>query len=109
VIPEQLKPGSGLGAINIYPHSSGSYFADPGEGLRFGFLLKEGLMKIICNGEERFVDEKTRLSGFLQDLGLDADTVVVEYNGRIISKEEYGHWILEEGAVLELIRFVGGG
>jgi sulfur carrier protein len=67
------------------------------------------MMKIICNGEERLVDAQTSLGDFLQDLGINAETVVVEYNGRIISKEEYGRSFLEEGAVLELIRFVGGG
>jgi sulfur carrier protein len=66
-------------------------------------------MKIICNGEERIVDENTRLADLLRDLHLDVETLVVEYNGRILSREEHKNPILAEGDVLELIRFVGGG
>lgn len=66
-------------------------------------------MRITCNGEEYTVEEGKRISDFIQELGLAADTLVVEYNDRILSKEERETMILGEGATLELIRFVGGG
>jgi sulfur carrier protein len=66
-------------------------------------------MKIICNGEERFVSDNTKISEFIRELGFDIDSIVVEYNGKIISKDDYDHQLLEPGSILELIRFVGGG
>jgi sulfur carrier protein len=66
-------------------------------------------MKIICNGEEYFLEEGMRLPQFLLHLGLSAETVAIEYNGRIVAIEERDTLVLEEGANLELIRFVGGG
>ena len=65
-------------------------------------------MKIICNGEEKRLEEPTIIAGFMRQLGINSDSVVVEYNGKILSKEEHSQ-ALEEGGVLELIRFVGGG
>jgi sulfur carrier protein len=40
---------------------------------------------------------------------LNPDTVVAECDGRIINRDEYDSLVLQDGNVLELIRFVGGG
>jgi thiamine biosynthesis protein ThiS len=66
-------------------------------------------MKIICNGEERQVRADMNITSFIQGLCLDPETIVVEFNGRILAREEHDSVILEESATLELIRFVGGG
>ena len=66
-------------------------------------------MKIICNGEEQEVASGATLARLIAGFGLKAANVVAEYNGRIIKPEEYENCLLEDGAVLELIRFVGGG
>ncbi len=66
-------------------------------------------MKIICNGEELEVASGATPAELIAVLGLKAANVVAEHNGRIIKPEEYENCRLEEGAVLELIRFVGGG
>jgi sulfur carrier protein len=66
-------------------------------------------MKIICNGEERWLEKSTSIGGYIRVLGINPDSVVVEYNGEILSKEEHDSRLIEEGATLELIRFVGGG
>jgi thiamine biosynthesis protein ThiS len=66
-------------------------------------------MKIICNGQERQVGTDISVTGFIREMGLDPETIVVEYNGKILTREEHDSRVLEEGATLELIRFVGGG
>ena len=66
-------------------------------------------MQIVCNGEKKDIEPGTRLAQFMVDLGVKPDTVFVECNGAILKKEDYDTFVLPEGAVLELIRFVGGG
>ena len=66
-------------------------------------------MKITCNGETKEVTPETTLVSFIQDLGLNPNTVVAECDGSIVKREEYDSRVLSEGCVLELIRFVGGG
>ncbi|MHB1379467.1 MAG: sulfur carrier protein ThiS [Desulfurivibrionaceae bacterium] len=66
-------------------------------------------MKIFCNGEAREIATGTRVAEYLIQLGLDASSVVVECDGKILTQEEYGSHALQDGSVLELIRFVGGG
>jgi len=66
-------------------------------------------MKIVCNGEALEIDPGIRVADYLSQLGLEASSVVVECDGRILSREEYGGHALQDGSVLELIRFVGGG
>jgi thiamine biosynthesis protein ThiS len=67
------------------------------------------MMKITCNGQERHVGAGMTITGFIRELGLDPESIVVEYNGRILATDEHDHQALDEGATLELIRFVGGG
>lgn len=66
-------------------------------------------MKILCNGEAQEIPSEIRVADYLSQLGLDASSVVVECDGKILTREEYASHILQDGSVLELIRFVGGG
>lgn len=66
-------------------------------------------MKIFCNGEAQELAPGTRVADYLSQLGLEASSVVVECDGKILSREEYARHALQDGSVLELIRFVGGG
>ena len=66
-------------------------------------------MVIICNGKEQEVAEGSTLLGLLGQLQLAPDTVVVECDQKIISRDAYEGMVLSEGQNLELIRFVGGG
>jgi len=66
-------------------------------------------MKILCNGETLELAAGIRVADYLSQLGLDASSVVVECDGKILTREEYGSHVLQDGSVLELIRFVGGG
>jgi len=66
-------------------------------------------MKITCNGKTREIAPDTTLVSFIRDMDLNPDTVVAECSGKIIPRNEYDTMVLQEGDVLELIRFVGGG
>lgn len=66
-------------------------------------------MEIICNGKGMKVRDGITLEELILDLQLNPNTVVAECDNRIVLREEYAQKILGEGAVLELIRFVGGG
>ena len=66
-------------------------------------------MEIICNSEPCQVEDGTSIEKYILLLDLNPDTVVVECNGQIVRREDYADFIMEEGAILELIRFVGGG
>jgi sulfur carrier protein len=49
------------------------------------------------------------LSDLLQELGVQAGTVVAEVGGVIIRREEFGRTPLADGQSIELVRFMGGG
>ena len=66
-------------------------------------------MKVLCNGEVQELAPGSRVADCLRQLGLDPLSVVVECDGKVLTREEYGRHELEDGSVLELIRFVGGG
>lgn len=66
-------------------------------------------MKIMLNGAEREVASGVTVGALIAELKLTPDFVVAELDGRIVQREEYEGTALTEGAVLELVRFVGGG
>ena len=66
-------------------------------------------MVITVNGEQKEVSSGLCVEAYLQELGLNLETVVVECDGTILQRDEYRTHILQEGAILELIRFIGGG
>ncbi len=66
-------------------------------------------MEIIVNGEKKEAETGTSVTEYVKSLGFDPETVVVEYNEQVLKREDYSTKILEEGCVLELIRFIGGG
>ena len=66
-------------------------------------------MKVLCNGAALEVASGARVADCLGQLGLDPASVVVECDGKVLTRKEYGSHELQDGSVLELIRFVGGG
>jgi len=67
------------------------------------------MITIICNGESRQLDQQVSVEQLMISLGLNPERVVAELNGRILNRSEYAVTMLANGAILELIRFVGGG
>ncbi|HML76662.1 MAG TPA: sulfur carrier protein ThiS [Anaerohalosphaeraceae bacterium] len=67
--------------------------------------------RLKINGQVRdFGDQlPPTLSELLKLLQIDQATVVAEVDGRIIPRNAFGQTELKENAVIELVRFVGGG
>ena len=66
-------------------------------------------MRITLNGRDRDVASGSTVAALLESLGLAAKRLAVERNGRVVPKPEYPSLGLEEGDVVEVVHFVGGG
>lgn len=66
-------------------------------------------MKIQLNGEQVDLDKALTLNDLIEKYDMNKETVVVEVNGDLPDKSEYGNIKTAEGDTIELIRFVGGG
>ncbi|MDO5344695.1 MAG: sulfur carrier protein ThiS [Lachnospiraceae bacterium] len=60
------------------------------------------------NGEEKKV-QGMKLTEYLEAEGYRQETIAIECNEEILSKSEYDKKILQDGDVLEIVNFVGGG
>lgn len=65
-------------------------------------------MELTINGEKKDI-KSTTVQDMLLELGLEPLITVVEKNMEIINRPEYAATALQEGDVLELVRFMGGG
>jgi thiamine biosynthesis protein ThiS len=66
-------------------------------------------IEILLNGEGRKVPGNTFLIVVLEDLRLNLDRVAVEYNRKLLKREEWGSTPLADGDRIEIVHFVGGG
>lgn len=60
------------------------------------------------NGEEKEVQGMC-LERYLMEEGYAAERIAVECNGQIVPRAEYKNRVLQDGDVLEIVCFVGGG
>ena len=60
------------------------------------------------NGVEMDIAGKT-ITEYLAATNYDPKRIVVERNGDIAVKSQYGETVLEDGDCLEVVSFVGGG
>lgn len=60
------------------------------------------------NGEPLDIVGKT-LAEYLASTKYDFMRIAVECNGEIVPKAKYGETVLQEGDVIEVVNFVGGG
>ncbi len=61
------------------------------------------------NGEPHELPSATSIQKLLEDLGLDAGRVAVEWNRRILRRAELRNAVVSDGDELEIVTFVGGG
>ena len=63
------------------------------------------------NGSERDFPEglPATLAGLLDELQVNAATVVAEIDGQIVPQAKFDETSLTDGQQIELVRFVGGG
>lgn len=65
-------------------------------------------MKITVNGEPKTVEGMSLLN-LLESLDIAPTRVAVELNMEILPKGEYATTLLNDGDVIEIVHFVGGG
>lgn len=66
-------------------------------------------MLIKINGKTENIEKANNLSDLIRLKRLDANKVIVEYNGKIITKDNLEKISLKEKDTIELVSFVGGG
>jgi len=66
-------------------------------------------MKLTINGDQRTFDEARTIEEVLRALDLDPRTVVVELNRTIVRRPALGSTPVNDGDVVEIVHFVGGG
>ena len=65
-------------------------------------------MKISVNGKEISFNGNT-LKDLIQNYNLKPELIAVEKNREIVNKDSYDSEAVNEGDIIELVRFVGGG
>lgn len=80
--------------------SSGGNTEAVGQTAHVGFLL---------NGEPHQVPEGTSVAALLEGLGLPADRVAVELDREIVRQPRREATVINPGASIEVVEFVGGG
>ncbi len=68
-----------------------------------------GRIKITINGIEKEVPQNTTIKELLSSLGVLDKTMAVAVNMKIIKKDEWDKFIINEGDKIEALNFVGGG
>jgi len=71
--------------------------------------LRRPAMMAMVNGSEWPLEEGATLSRLLASMGLQPGMIVVELNGRVLSRSDFGRCGVADGDRLEIVRFVGGG
>jgi len=66
-------------------------------------------MQITLNGKSRSLDKDSTVAALLDHLNLDASRVAVEHNRVVLLKGDFATTPLNDGDVLEIVQFVGGG
>jgi len=66
-------------------------------------------IEIIVNGEPRTAQSGETILDLLRHLRLDPARVAVELDRRIVKQPRWAETVLEPGARLEVVQFVGGG
>lgn len=66
-------------------------------------------MRLTINGEIKDNVLATSLQGLLEELGINSGRVAVEVNMQVIKKSDYESFGLNDGDIVEIVSFVGGG
>jgi len=66
-------------------------------------------MRILLNGEPHELPGAMTVEALLARLGLDPRVVAVECNRVVVKRARYAEALIEEGAEVEIVAFVGGG
>jgi len=74
-----------------------------------GELRMKELIKIKINGIEKQIPPSTTIKDLLEDLKILDKTMAVAVNMKIVKKDEWDKYIIQENDKIEALNFVGGG
>lgn len=66
-------------------------------------------MVVTVNGQMKDVAPGVTLGALIAQLALNPKTVAVQRNGDIVPRDQFHAVCLDDGDIVEIIRFVGGG
>ena len=66
-------------------------------------------IKIKINGKLKIIDDKTKLSVFLEVHKVPLSKVAIELNRKIVDKKKLRQIFLKTNDKLEIVHFIGGG
>ncbi|HEY7336369.1 MAG TPA: sulfur carrier protein ThiS [Bryobacteraceae bacterium] len=66
-------------------------------------------IQVFVNGESKFAPQGLNVVQLLDFLAIDASRVAVELNRSIVRKQDWIATVVEGGAQVEIVWFVGGG
>ena len=66
-------------------------------------------MRLTINGETKDNIQATSLQELLDEMGIISGRVAVEVNTQVIKKADYENFRLNDGDIVEIVSFVGGG
>jgi sulfur carrier protein len=66
-------------------------------------------ISILVNGEDRVVRQGETVAGLVRALDLDSERLAIELNRCILKRAQWDSTVLDPGARLEIVQFVGGG
>lgn len=67
------------------------------------------MITVKWNGSQEILEEAVTIMEWLDKKGYRLNRIAVERNGAIVPKQDYSRILLEQGDVLEVVSFVGGG
>jgi sulfur carrier protein len=67
------------------------------------------MINVRVNGEPRTLDQPVTVLALLQHLEIDPRVVAVEHNRVVVKRARYGETVVDDGAEVEIVAFVGGG
>ena len=67
------------------------------------------LINIIINGHKKKIKQNTTIKKLLEDLKVLDKTMAVAVNMKIVKKDNWDKYILNENDKVEALNFVGGG
>ncbi|WP_242348298.1 sulfur carrier protein ThiS [Mucispirillum schaedleri] len=66
-------------------------------------------MQIKVNGILYDFDDNISLENIINQLNISSNNIIAEVNGEVIIKDKFSETIIEHNAVIEIVKFVGGG
>ncbi|HWR43886.1 sulfur carrier protein ThiS [Sporomusa sp.] len=66
-------------------------------------------MRLTVNGKELFISDGLSIAELVVDQRFNPEVIVIEYNQKIVKKEEWQAIVLQPEDCLEVVTFVGGG